>query len=203
VIKKFIINLRIYNIKYYIMKKLIVLSFLLSVCIGISISQTYKATLSIDDVDISDLKPGDDVIVPIRFVEISGGKFLGFQLFVGFDHNILSWKGTAENPLPGIRSLNPKMSFEVSSWIFNDNSNQMAGIWSPPGFDGLEFKGGELILEYIFTYKGGLQPGEVSPLIWGDTFEMTEGIVKKGPTEIVSEKLDNYVLTLINGSIKN
>jgi hypothetical protein len=184
------------------MKKLIVVFSLLFVGIGLSVSQTYNATLAIDEVNISDLKPGDEVIVPVRLVEKSGGKFIGFQLFVGFDHNVLSWKGTAENPVPGIKTLNPKISFQNSSWIFNDNGNQMAAIWTPPGFDGLEIGNGELLFEYIFTYLGGLNPGDESPLIWGDTFEMTEGRVTKGPTEMVSELVDNYVLKLINGSIK-
>ena len=163
----------------------------------------YTARLSIDTIDISGLEPGDDVVVPVRLLEKSGGLVIGFQFFIEFDHSVLKWKGTYELPLPGVIDFNENMPFNHGDWLFNDNGNQMVALWEDPGFDGIEMEDGEIFFKYIFTYLGGLDTNDQTPLTWGETFEQDEGKVVRGETEMFSEKLDYFVLTKQNGAIIN
>ena len=55
--------------------------FLITVDCSICTNTTH-ATIAIGEVDISKLKPGDDVMVPVKLVEKSGGLIAGFQLFI-------------------------------------------------------------------------------------------------------------------------
>ena len=183
------------------MKKIIIFSAFLFWCFNITVSQTYTATLAIDDIEVKELKPGDDVIVPVKLAEKSGGLVAGFQLFIGYDHSVFSWKGTTQDPLPGINAVHQNCKYSAGDWIFNDNGNQFVAIWIDPALTGVQINKGEVIGEFVFTYQGGLQPGDKSPLIWGNSFELNEGVVVKGPTEVTSELIDIFVLTFINGSI--
>lgn len=183
------------------MKKILIVSALILWCFNLSIAQTYTATLAIDDVVVQDLKPGDDVIVPVKLVEKSGGLIAGFQLFIGYDHTLFTWKGTTDDPLPGIRSVHPNCKYSPGDWIFNDNGNQFVAIWIDPALSGVQINNGDIIGEFVFKYNGGLNPGDKSLLIWGDAFELNEGVVVKGPTELTSELIDIFVLKFINGSI--
>lgn len=185
------------------MKKIIVIGFFLFAAFNISAAQTYSATIALDKIDISNKKAGDDVIVPVRLVEKSGGLMAGLQLFIGFDHSKFSWKGTTDNPLPGIKNLNSLMPYMPNVWIFNDNGSQLAASWIDPNLTGIDVANGSVIVEYVFTYKGGLKAGEESPLIWGETFELTDGRATKGATEMTSELMNNYKLTKINGAFTN
>lgn len=183
------------------MKNFISLCISIICFISIAISQTYTATLAIDDLDITGLNSGDAVIVPVRMVEKSGGMIAGFQLFIGFDHTYLGWNGTSETPLKGIQNVHTNLKYSPGDWVFNDNGKQFVAIWIDPALTGVELRNGDVIAEFIFNYKGGLQPGEKSLLTWGDTYEVNEGIVEKGPTEITSELFDIFVLKYINGSV--
>ncbi len=185
------------------MKRLIIFGVVLCLSILYSQAQTYSATISVENVNIKGKVPGDDVIVPVRLIERSGGLIAALQLFIGFDHSMFSWKGTVEDPLPGIKELNPAMPYIPNVWIFNDNGSQMAASWIDPQYTGISIGNDEIIVEFIFTYKGGLKEGEQSPLIWGETFEITDGRATKGATELTSELMDNFQLTKINGAFIN
>jgi hypothetical protein len=166
-------------------------------------SQNYSATLAVGEVNVKQLKPGDDLIVPVILKEKSGGRLATFQLFIGFDHNLLSWKGTWEDPLPGIRNFNVNMPYSSASWVINDNGNQMVAVWDDPNFKGVDMKNGEVFFEIVFTYKGGLTAGAKSILNWGDTYEDIEGKLVRGKTELYDEDLKNFTLTTIDGILNN
>ncbi len=167
------------------------------------VSQTYSANISIDSVYISDLEPGDEIRIPIRFISSSGGLIIGFQFFIEFDHSLFSWNGTNAAPLTGVKNINEKMPFSQNNWLFNDNGNQMVALWDDPNFNGINMHYGDIFFEYVFTYKGGLKIGMTSALTWGSTFELLEGNLIRGTTELYSEQLDLYNLTKEDGVIIN
>jgi hypothetical protein len=183
------------------MKKYLFILLFAAINCSYSFSQTYSATLSIKDIDIKDLKPGDQFTMPVILKEKTGGKITGLQLFIGFDHALFAWNGTADDPESGIKQLHKAMPYLPNDWVFNDNGSQMAGAWIDPNYKGIDIKNGDVIVEYIFTYKGGLKPGGESDLIWGDKFEIIDGRATQGATEITSELIDTYILKNINGKI--
>lgn len=183
------------------MKKLFFLILVLSNIYSYSIAQTYTATLAIDDVDISGINPGEKFVIPVRFKEKSGGLIAGFQLFVEFDHNIFQWNATFDNPVSGVQNFHAKMP--ADSWMFNDNGNQIVALWDDRTFLGIDLGTNEVLIEYVFIYKGGLERGSSSLLIWGDRNEVIEGKLVRGKTEVYDEGLKNFTLTMINGAIKN
>ena len=166
-------------------------------------SQTYTAKLSIDAINVSELKPGDDIVVPVRLVEKSGGMIVGFQLFIEFNHSLFSWKGVSESPLPGVINFNKNMLYNASDWLFNDNGNQMVALWNDPKLTGVEMNDGDIFFEYVFTYLGGLNTGDNSVFSWGETFEQESGVVVRGITEMYSEKFDHFILAKQKKEIKN
>jgi hypothetical protein len=164
-------------------------------------AQTYSATLSIDTIKISALNPGDEIRVPIRFNEKSGGLIIGFQFFIEFDHSILKWNGTMEKPQNGLIGFNEKMAYNPTDWSFNDNGIQMVALWNDPKFVGVELEKEEVLFQYIFTYLGGLKHGQKSKLTWGETFEQDKGRIIRGPTEMYSDKMDLFDLKKTDGLI--
>jgi hypothetical protein len=184
------------------MKKIFILGIWICCCISYTFSQTYTATLAIGDVFVSGLKAGDEIIVPIRLIEKSGGYISGFSLFLEFDHKILSWRGTYLEPLNGVRNFHKNTQYSnTGNWVFNDNSNQVAAIWYDPTFVGQEVLPKDILFEIVFTYNGGKFNDSNKVLSWGTTFDEIEGQVVRGVTELYSEIPDFYELTLINGTI--
>jgi hypothetical protein len=55
--------------------------------------------------------------------------------------------------------------------------------------------------EMIFTYNGGLNPGDESPLIWGTSGKDVGGKYVKGTTEMYDQNFSQYLLTLVDGSV--
>ncbi|MCD4664327.1 MAG: hypothetical protein K8R68_03585 [Bacteroidales bacterium] len=184
------------------MKKHFILLTIFLFNISFLFSQTYTAKLSIDAINVSELKPGDDIVVPVRLVKKSGGMIVGFQLFIEFDHSLFSWKGVSESPLPGVINFNKNMLYNPADWLFNDNGNQMVALWNDPKLIGVEMNDGDIFFEYVFTYSGGLNTGDNSVLSWGETFEMENAVVVRGVTEMYSDKFDYFVLTKQDGKIK-
>lgn len=185
------------------MKKYIISVILIFFMSGIIFSQSYTATLSIDTISVSNLNPGEDIVVPVRLFEKTGGLIIGFQFFIEFDHSLFSWKGSNESPLSGVINLNKNMPYDSDDWLFNDNGNQMVALWSDPNFNGVEMNDGDVFFEYVFTYLGGLNTGDKSEITWGETSEINDGLVVRGVTEMYSEKFDYFVLTKKGGEIKN
>lgn len=183
------------------MKKVVLLVSLLMLAFA-CIAQNYTATIAIGEVDISKLEPGDDVIVPVKFIEKSGGKITTFQLFIGFDHSILQWKGTWEEPQPGIINVHKNMPYNNTSWLFNDNGNQMVALWEDLNLVGIDIENGSIFFEIVFTYKGGVSAGMTSDFIWGDFYEEVNGNYVNGKTEIWDENVNSFNLTMINGILK-
>jgi len=183
------------------MKKLIILICLFSFTLNYSIAQAYTAALAIEDVDISGISPGEKFVIPVKFKEKSGGLIAGFQLFIEFDHNIFQWNATFDNPVSGVQNFHPKMP--ADSWMFNDNGNQMVALWEDRNYRGIDLGTDEVLVEYVFIYKGGLEKGSSSLVIWGDRNEEIEGKLVRGKTEMYDESLKNFTLTMLNGSVKN
>jgi hypothetical protein len=108
-----------------------------------------------------------------------------------------------DSPKSGVKNFNPKMPLEGGGWVFNDNGNQMVDIWDDASFKVIDMKNGELFCEYIFTYKSELAKGDSSVLSWGKTYEVVDGRLVKGMTEIYDESVGSIILTMINGSLRN
>ncbi|MCD4790655.1 MAG: hypothetical protein K8R37_11705 [Bacteroidales bacterium] len=185
------------------MKKYFISGVLIFFMFGIAFSQTYSAAISVKTIDISKLKPGDEIVISIRLDEKSGGLIAGFQFFIEYDHSIISWNGTWDSPLTGVKSFYRNMPYESDSWLFNDTGNQIAASWTDPNNKGVEMANGDIFFEFVFTYMGGLERGKNSRLVWGETFEQKNGVVVRGVSEMYSEKLDYFVLTKQDGEIKN
>ncbi len=103
-------------------------------------AQKYSATIAIDNVDVTKLKPGDQVSVPIRLIEKSGGQISEIQFFIEFDHAVFSWNGTFEQAQSGIKKCHPSMPWDGKTWFINDNGNQIVVLWDEPNFKGVEIK---------------------------------------------------------------
>lgn len=176
---------------------------LLFTVLMIQVSSQGVITLSIDKIDISKKKAGDKIIVPLHLNNESGIKIMGFQFFVGFDHSLMSWDGTYENPLPGATNFNEKMPVESGDWLFNDNGNQVVVLWNERSLKGVEINGKHTIVELIFTYKGGLKAGEKSPLVWGETMKDVDGKLVLGKTEMYNEEIKSMDLKLVSGEVVN
>ncbi len=183
------------------MKKNFIIIILVS--LGVTLfSQTYTATLSLDSINVKGYNPGDEIIVPVKIKNKSGGMLLGFQFYIGFDHNVLQWKGSMENPVTGIVNFNEKMPYNPNDWTFNDNGNQLVVLWNDPKLVGIPIGDNDIhIISIIFTYKGGIERGGCSELVWGQSVEIENGRIKRGKTEMYSEKTDYYKLTLNNSCI--
>jgi hypothetical protein len=185
------------------MRKKIILGLFISLFVNIVIAQTYNATIAIEEVNVSGSMAGEDIIVPVRLVEISGGLIMGFQFYIEFDHSVLTWKGSSNDPLTGIAKIPKDLPYDPADWVFNDNGSQIAAIYMDNDLKGYAARNGELFFELIFTYNGGLGQGNSTPLIWGEVAEIKDGMVLKGETKMASEKLDYYILKKINGLVIN
>lgn len=93
------------------MKKMFVLVSFMIAMLVVSMAQNYTATIAIGDVDISKLKPGDDVMVPVKLVEKSGGLFSILQFYMDYDHSLLKWKGSYKEPLAGVKAFHVNMQY--------------------------------------------------------------------------------------------
>jgi hypothetical protein len=93
------------------------------------------------------------------------------------------------------------MPYSTEDWLFNETGYQLATSWFDPTFAGVDLSDESIIIEFIFTYKGGLQKGGVSEVTWGSEAVEENGRIVKGVTELYSELLDYYVLSNENGSI--
>ena len=164
------------------MKKflLVIIVFLLST--GQTFTQTSDATLAIDDVNIINLPVGDDVIVPVRLESMDPPTLIiGLEFLIEFDHNILTWKGTMANPLPGVENFNPVMPYSPADWMFfiNPDMNVLSMSWTDPTFYGVNVDEGDQFFDLIFTYNGGLSVGDSSFIVFqegtslGPLFELT------------------------------
>jgi hypothetical protein len=184
------------------MRKLYLLGLML-IAFGISsFSQNEKIRMIIGRISVATIKPGDKIKVPLQIENESGIKIMGMQLFVGYNHDLLSWDGTLANPVPGVTNFNKKMPNNAGEWVFNDNGSQIVSLWNEPSLTtGVDLKGKSIILEYVFTYKGGLKSSESSPLKWGDAYKEVGGSLIMGKTEIFDENLNSLEVDLINGEL--
>ncbi len=170
----------------------------------------FGISFSLPEIDVSNLKVGDDIVIPIvvsdRYPDgnMSGNLCVGHSLFFKFDHKLLAWKGTADNPQPGVQNFSPLCPFSMNDWLFNDNGVVQACIWIDPNFSGENFPKGTVLFEYVFTYLGGLKEGESSNLVWTKEAIIEDNKMKEGKSEAITDKLINYdEIGLINGRIFN
>ena len=184
----------------------IVLAFL--ICTSFVYAQQNGISFGLPRVDVSQLNVGDEIIIPIKVVSktpngpVLGSFCIGFDLFFSFDHNLLQWKGSADDPIPGVQNFSPLCSYSTNDWIFNDNGIVQVCLWQDPVYSGEDFPDGTILFEYVFIYKGGLKKGESSPLIWTTEQIVEKGRVKTGKTDAYTDKLAPYEdVVLINGSI--
>jgi hypothetical protein len=183
------------------MKKIIVSVFWIILIGTVTCAQKLTATLSIDKVDISGLKAGDEISVPVRLVNMSGEKLLGFQLFVNFDHMLLVWPANIDDPAKGVKNISNELPYSGGGWMFNDNGNQFVALWNDPGLLGINVSDDIILFEIVFIYQGGLLKGTNTVLNWGQTYEIAEDKLVKGPTEMYDENGDKFELTLTEGGL--
>ncbi|MBM3435304.1 MAG: hypothetical protein FJY07_03690 [Bacteroidetes bacterium] len=168
-----------------------------------SYAQKLTATLSIDNVDISGLKAGDEISVPVRLVKKTSEKLLGFQLFVNFDHKLLMWPANIDDPAKGVKGISEEIPYSGGGWMFNDNGNQFVALWNDPSLLGKEVPSNMILFEMVFIYQGGLMKGTNTVFSWGQTYEIVDDKLAKGPTEMYDENGDQYALTLTEGGLTN
>lgn len=160
------------------------------------------ATLRVGSTDASGLTPGDKVYVPLIVDDISAGSLIiGFDLFVAFDHTVLSWDGTNPDPLPGVQSIHPNMPYTPSDWLFNDNGEEIIALWYDPDYSGELVNPGESFFTYVFTYLGG-----ETDLTWGVDVDASSGFdpgkgLEKGNTAMWDQNFLDFNLTLVDGSV--
>jgi hypothetical protein len=183
--------------KKYLLIQLVVLGF---VCT--TIAQTYHATLTIGNVDVSGSEPGAEFTIPVKLSNRSGGLIKGLQLYIEFDHALFEWAGTYEFPLNGIKDLHARMPYNSEDWMFNDTGLQFVALWMDPSFNGIGMGDDELIFNLVFVYKTKMPVGSEARFVWGETIEIVDGLLIRGETKMVSEKMDYFNLTLVNGSVK-
>lgn len=183
--------------KKYLLIQLIVLGFICT-----TFAQTYPATLTIGNVDASGLEPGTEFTIPVMLSNRSGGLIKGLQLYLEFDHTLFEWAGTHEFPMDGIKDLHASMPYDPEDWMFNDTGSQFVALWLDPSHGGIEMGDDELIFNLLFVYKTKMPVGSETRFVWGETIEIVDGLLIRGETKMVSEKMDYFNLTLVNGSIK-
>jgi hypothetical protein len=173
--------------------------------LGISTSmmgQKYLATIGIDDVDLKKNAIGEDVIIPIRLIEKSGGLFSILQFYIDYDHALLRWKGSYQNPLPGINKFHINMSYTQESWAFNDNGYEVIALWNDPKFQGVNVETNEVMIELIFTIVDKLALGNTSTISFSTKNEYIEGRQVRGVTEIIDEtSINSFQLSTRSGII--
>lgn len=168
------------------------LIFLVSFMLFVLDTNSQNATLKIDDVEISSVEVGGDVIIPVRLeaIDNGGSSFIAIlDFFIEYNHTLLTWKGDGDPP-PGVQNFHPEMPWPYN-WLFGDNGTRLNCQWVFTTWPGGEISNGEVFFELIFTYNGGLQFGESSQLVW-----QTETIM-------ANEFIIDYNLQLNNGSIYN
>lgn len=165
-------------------------------------SQKLTASLAVENVSLSGLQLGDEVIVPVTLVEKSNEKLLGFQLFINFDHKLFLWPATIDNPEKGFRNCASEMPFSGGGWMFNDNGNQFVALWNDPELLGIDIPAGTVLFDIVFIYKGSVDENSAMVLSWGQTYEIVDDKLAKGPTEVYDADGEKFTLTLIDGKIK-
>ncbi len=158
----------------------------------------YSATLKLPVLDFISLNPGDDVIIPVILNNKTSGSLISYlDFYISFDHSFFSWKGTSGNPTLGVQNFHPNMPYSLGSWTFNDDGIEIHANWF--GENAINMNNGDTFFEYIFTYNGGLNPGDSSLLIWGTFYK--NGFKVKGLTEMADQNFGNFNLSFINGRI--
>ncbi len=164
------------------------------------------ATMRIGEVDVAGIPVGGDVIVPVYVDIIDDGTVYTMQFFIGFNHTILTWKGTFANPLTGIQNFHPNFPYGTTngSWMFNDNGTELVTLWDDPAnFHTFSIPVSNKWYDMIFTYNGGLTVGQESLLVWGLAKTDHGGKSAKGSTEMFDQNFSQYSLTLIDGNVFN
>ena len=86
-------------------------------------------------------------------------------------------------------------------WVFNNAVDGVCtSIWTDPTFMGVDFEENTIFFELVFTYLGGLEPGQESALTWGENsgFYLIGSIA----TTLINGKLCNGCLpTSISESV--
>ncbi len=143
------------------------------------------ATMRIGDVDITGVAVGRTLLFRFMWTAIDDGTVYTMQFFVGFDHAILTWKGTFANPTTGIINFHPNFPYGTvnGSWLFNDNGVELVTLWDDPAnFHTFSIPTSNKWYDMIFTYNGGIPTtGGESPLVWGLAATDAGGKLVKGP----------------------
>jgi len=184
------------------MKKLL-LTISLFICANLMFAS--DITLSVGDVDVTGKVPGDKVYVSITIdYNTPGEEIGGWQLFIWHNQSIITWDGNTANPGLGTLYLNPLFPNSAAAMYNVNPGSEFVYLWG----DGSAFANLNAqtfpvtIITLIFTYHGGLNPGDSSPLIWGTSGKIAGDMMEKGTTEVYTwEEFDYYNLTLNDGSV--
>jgi len=140
--------------------------------------------LRIGSVDMSDLKPGDLVRVPVYFDEITQAISL-FQIYITFDHTVLEFVSTT----------NISDSFE-DGWRDNITDSFFAAVFIDMKRSGKSSEQKGKLCELEFKYKGG-----ETELLWGTETILEENVRVAGETKLVGVDKSDLSLKLVNGCI--
>jgi hypothetical protein len=183
------------------MKKLL-LTISLLICVNFIFAA--DITLRVGDVDMTGKVAGDKVYISVYIDAITPGALItGWQFFFWHNQSYITWDGTNPNPGPGINYLSPLFPNSAAA-LYNVNpGSELVYLWGD-GSAVADLTGQTFpyqIIEFTFTYQGGLAPGMESPIIWGTVVKLANDKTEKGETEVYDGDFDYYGLTLIDGKL--
>ena len=149
---------------------------------GLSFAQ--PIILSIDKYNSDELNVGDTLSVSLDVAKYPQ-KISGFQLYLTFDQNVLTYLETME-----VNKL-----FK-STWRDNKTDNFYVGLFLDFTQQGFILDEDETICQLIFIYNGGQ-----TDLIWGTIDEVKDGLKIKGQTAFINPQNEYFELTLMDGCV--
>lgn len=160
------------------------------------------AKLELPNLEIAILNIGDDITIPVKLLNKTAQRLItGLEFYIAYDHTLFSWKGTSGNPLSGVQNFHVNLPYNPTVWTFGDNGSELFAYWYDPGGLGIDMNNGDVFFEYVLTYNGGFDPGQVSPFTWGSSSKSDVLTGSKGQTGMTDQNYESYLLTLYNGGI--
>ena len=163
-------------------------------------------TLSVGDIDVTGLVPGDKVYIPVTIDAITPGEEIsGWQFFIWHDQLHITWDGSITNPSPGIHYLSPFFPNSAAAMFNVNNQSELVYLWGD-GFTFADLSNETLpytIIEFTFTFHGGIDAGDWSFMLWGTEGKSPLNQNSKGTTEVYDGDFDYFSLKLHQGGIYN
>lgn len=179
------------------MRKLIILIGTLSLISQFLLAQN-KCTLKIGDLDMTGLKSGDPISIPVSMPQVDG-VVTGWEFYILFDNTVFSWEPDA--------FLANKTHLFKGSWFENINlkvhpgMDQFAANWLDPEFIGIVIPPDEILFTLELIYNGGLKPGDDLKIIWDFSSNESSKSEVNRKTSVVNGSFEFYEIIPIDATI--